>query len=57
MMSAQALLRCRRTQALLAKARGLGLADTLELVDLRWLLESVSHWQRLPERDFRLPEE
>ena len=37
------------------RAEALGLAETLHVVDLRWLLDSLALWQRLPEEDYGMP--
>jgi len=54
---AEGTLHCERTVQLLRQAHALGLLDRLDVVDARWLLDSVSTWQRLPEDDYRLPTE
>ena len=45
---------CERTQLLLQQAHDLGLLDKLQLVDLRWLLDSLAQWRRLPEEDYAI---
>ena len=45
---------CERTQMLLQQAHDLGLLDRLQLVDLRWLLDSLAQWRRLPEEDYAI---
>ena len=42
------------TQMLLQQAHDLGLLDRLQLVDLRWLLDSLAQWRRLPEEDYAI---
>ena len=46
---------CERTHALLEQARALGLLGSVEIVDSRWLLDSLSRWARQPEAPYRLP--
>ena len=46
---------CERTHALLEQARALGLLGSVETVDSRWLLDSLSRWARQPEAPYRLP--
>ena len=41
--------------ALLEQARALGLLGSVEIVDSRWLLDSLSRWARQPEAPYRLP--
>jgi hypothetical protein len=52
LLGPRAIALCPRTQAMLEEARGLGIADSLHRVDLRWLLACVAHWRRLPEEDW-----
>uniref|UniRef100_A0A7S4F6P5 protein-serine/threonine phosphatase n=1 Tax=Chrysotila carterae TaxID=13221 RepID=A0A7S4F6P5_CHRCT len=55
LIAAGALTRCARTQALAMQAHQLGILRSLHLVDLRWLLDCVAHWERLPEDNYATP--
>eukprot|EP00962_Isochrysis_galbana_P052346 scaffold23754_cov106-Isochrysis_galbana.AAC.2 len=52
LLDPRAIALCPRTQAILEEARGLGIAERLHRVDLRWLLACVAYWRRLPEEDW-----
>ena len=52
---AEGSVHCERTRQLLRQAQAHKLLPTLKLLDARWLLDSISHWRRLPEEDYVLP--
>lgn len=51
---AEGTLLCERTNQLLRQARAHKRLGVIKVVDARWLLDSVSRWERLDETDYEL---
>lgn len=54
---AEGTLLCERTDGLVQQIYSANLESDVHVVDARWLLDSVSRWQRLAEDDYSLPME